>query len=161
MSNKKETAAQKKERLTKLHNYWKGQTRYIKMDEGVRRVFPEYAGQPYYAPDGLTRETCRGINENGEPLWVITPDEPVPSDIAGVAKNMNRAKSGHPAAPTPPFDFEVPAYASDTHSGGPANFDGNMGGSDNPRDPALEGEVPGQYEDAVEAFGAELAANAQ
>ena len=56
-----------------------------------------------------------------------------------------------------PYDYRPPAYNSDTQSGGPSNFDGNMGGDNNPRIPELEGEVAGEYNKKLEDFKAQIA----
>lgn len=158
---KKPTAKEVQEALAAKNDYWKGQTRYIKIDEGERIVLPEYVGTPYWCPEGLTREICKGIAKDApyNPIWIVAPDAPVPAGQFNVSQSVayTRATENH-AQPSPPFDYRPPAYASDTQSGGPANFDGNMGGMDNPRTPEMEGEVPGERDEALAKFQQVLAA---
>lgn len=142
-------------RLRELQKYWTGAVRYYKMDEGVKRILPEWVGTPYWAPEGLVREICKGITRAGTPVWVVAPDAPHPRGQFQESASHGR-ESENPAAPSPPYDYRPPAYASDTQSGGPANFDGNAGGRDNPRNPEVEGEVPGEYDEKLEDFRASL-----
>lgn len=146
--------------LQEKHDFWVGQTRYKKVDEGQTRYFPDWVGTPFWAPEGLIREICKGVDMQGEPIWLIAPDAPAPAgEFAAESKSYTRATEDH-SVPSPPYDYRPPAYASDTQSGGPANFHGNAGGPDNPRNPETEGEVPGEREDALAAFQAVLKQNA-
>ena len=149
-----------KAELQAKHDFWAGQVRYYKTDEGIKRIFPEWVGTAYWCPEGLVRETCKGVDMEGMPIWVITPDAPAPAgDFANNNATHSRATE-NPASPSPPYDYRPPAYASDTQSGGPANFHGNAGGLDNPRNPESEGEVPGELDDKLQQFKAQLDANA-
>lgn len=143
-----------------------GRTRYKQIDEGQTVYHGDYMGTEYWCPENLTRERCvdmkPGVNDRGEPImvpvWVEVPDAPAPLSEFG----PSGARASHnedPAAAAPAFDWQPPAYASDTQSGGPANFHGNAGGPDNPRDPNNEGEVPGQYQAMLAEFREQLAAN--
>ena len=146
------------ERKKKADKYL-GTYRFIRHDpDGGNQIFPEYMGTPYWCPDGMTREICTDISAEGKPVWTICPDAPAPNNLGAPAANRS-SHEDNPAAPTPPFDYKPPAYASDAQSGGPANFDGVAGGRDNPRDPRAEGEVPGQYQKELAEFRSALEAS--
>lgn len=150
-----------KEELQAKHEFWSGQVRYYKVDEGERRYFPEWVGTPYWAPEGLTRQICKGITVDGDPLWVIAPDAPAPAIEFARSGTGHSRETENAAAPSPPYDYRPPAYASDTQSGGPANFHGNAGGLDNPRNPVAEGEIPGERDESLAAFKDMLQTNAE
>ena len=143
-----------------LAERWLGSYRYIHQDpDGGSQILPDYMGTPFWCPPGMSREICVDISEEGKPVWAHCPDAPAPAGLGSGAANRS-SFDDNPAAPAPPFDYQPPAYASDTHSGGPANFDGQYGGANNPRDPRLEGETPGQYAKELASFKQALAESA-
>ena len=147
----KPTAAEIEAELRRKQAFWKGKVRYYKMDGGEKRIFPEWMGTPHWAPEGMVREICKNITVEGNPIWVIAPNAPHPQGQFQ-APASHSIHDENPAAPSPPYDYRPPAYASDTQSGGPANFDGNAGGNDNPRNPDVEGETPGEYDQKLMEF---------
>jgi len=158
------TAAAKKAKITPaqrkaLADRHLGSYRYVRHDvDGAVQILPEYMGTPYWCPEGMERQICTDLTEEGKPVWTHCPDAPAPATLGAPATNRS-SHEDNPAAPTPPFDYKPPAYASDTQSGGPANFDGVAGGRDNPRDPRAEGEVPGQYQKELAEFREALEAS--
>lgn len=141
----------------KLERHWLGRCRYFQTIGNDRVQVPEYMFTEWYTPEGVHREVCVGLTPEGKPKWMPKPDGPPPR---GTFSNMTADKSEwekNPAADMPNFDYVPPAYDSDTHSGGPANFDGNAGGDNNPRNPALEGEVPNHYAEQLAEYQARLA----
>lgn len=154
-AKQKKDLAEKEAELRRLQKHWKGQVRYIKVEDGQTLVFPDWVGTSYWHPEDLTRQVCKEVNMEGKPEWIHAPNQPWPQALAERPASHSRLDE-NPAAPSPPYDYLIPAYASDTQSGGPANFDGNAGGLDNPRDPRIEGEVPGEYEAQAAAYFAGL-----
>ena len=140
----------------RLEKYWLGRKRYYKEEEGERLVLPEYFGTDWYTVEGVKRVICVSLDDKNEPVWAPCPDEPVPVNQFHAITAEESSHMKNPAAAPPPFDYRPPAYASDTHSGGPGNFDGFGGGDSNPRNPAAEGELPKMYADQVEEFKAKL-----
>ena len=134
-------------------DYWVGRVRYYKIEDGQRIIFPDYMGTSYYKMEGIEREICTRVNEDGSLNWVHAPDAPVPPSFR---QDSEEPVYDNPVAPRPPYDFKPPAYASDTQSGGPHNFDGRGGAGDNPRDPVAEGEIPGEYQDKLKQFREQL-----
>lgn len=158
-NNPQEAAALKQ--LKAKADFWKGKYRYLRYENGQWVKFPGFVGTAFYTdPDQkLRRQVCSGLNDAQTALkWVDMPDAPeTPRDFT--VQKAKPVDEKHLIEPTPPFDWRPPSYNSDTHSGGPANFDGYGGGADNPRNPELEGEVQGEHQSRLEAFQAEVAAN--
>jgi hypothetical protein len=158
---KKLTAIEKSRIREQLTEYWVGRFRYTQTEEdGVKVVLPEFLFTSWYIPEGIVREVCVALDKDNMPIWQHAPDAPVPPEyFIGNSQGEKRALfDDHPAAQPPPFDYKPPAYARDTHSGGPHNFDGVGGAGDNPRNPDLEGEVPGQYQAQLDEYKTELLA---
>ena len=159
METVKDDSVEKLAAREKLENYWKGRYRYFQVSEGQRYQLPAYMYTEWYTPEGIHREVCTGLEPHtNEPIWMPAADAPAPRAAFDPDVSTKSVSQQNPAAAMPPFDYVPPAYASDTQSGGPSNFDGEKGGDDNPRNPLLEGEVPNEYADAVAAFREQLLA---
>ena len=152
------STVEKAEARAKLVDAYKGLHRYYKIDEGERISLPEYMFNEWYTPEGIFREVCTGLDDKNKPIWIRKDDAPAPKTAFMPETNRKSESQLNPAAAMPPFDYQPPAYASDTESGGPSNFDDNAGGDDNPRNPLLEGEVPDQYKEALDEFREKLLA---
>lgn len=151
-------------KLDQLRDYWIGQHRYFKYDEGVLIELPPYLFNDWYKgeDDSIVRKTCVHVKDDGELVWKENvPDAPVPRENFSDYSDNSSSHSDNPAAVTPMFDYVPPAYNRDENSGGPANFDGEMGGDDNPRNPEIEGEIVDQYKKEVAAFREAMKAEMQ
>lgn len=154
-ANKTVEKAKERERLEK---YWLGRMRYWKVEDGARRMVSPNMYTEWFTPEGIEREVCVKLDSKNEPQWMAKPDAPPPPTAFNPDEAGKSQATLNPAAEIPPFDYIPPAYNRDTHSGGPANFDGNAGGAENPRNPLLEGEYPDQYLREKEAHIADLEA---
>lgn len=142
----------------RLEKYWLGKLRYYSMRDGDRLQLPDYMYTEWYLPEGITREVCVSLDSQNEPMWIPKENAPAPRGTFDPNTNTKSQWELNPTAEMPEFDYTPPAYNSDTHSGGPANFDGQKGGDDNPRNPLLEGETSGQYEAEIADYKARLTA---
>lgn len=155
---KKETAVEKAAAREKLEKYWLGKYRYSSKIDGVWTQVPDYLYTEWYLPEDTKREVCIELDDNNKPVWMDKPNAPAPpTTFDGMTKNESQHDL-NPAAAQPSFDYIPPAYNSDTQSGGPSNFDGQAGGDENPRNPALEGERENHYADELAQYKERLEA---
>ena len=157
MAEEKTTVELAEERAL-LEKAWLGRLRYWAMVDGTRTQMPEFMYTEWYLPPGVEREVCVKLDDKNKPVWMPKPDTPAPPNTFDPNTSSKSQHDINPAAAQPSFDYIPPAYNSDTQSGGPANFDGNAGGDDNPRNPLLEGEVPDQYKEQLDEYKAKLEA---
>lgn len=155
---KEKTTVEIAQERADLEAAWKGRLRYFARVEGTRTQMPETLYTEWYAPEGVEREVCVGLDDKNKPIWMPKPDAPVPPNTFETNTSAQSLHEKSPAAHTPTFDYIPPAYNSDTESGGPANFDGNAGGDNNPRNPLLEGEVADEYKAELDKYKAKLKA---
>lgn len=139
--------------------------RYVS-DSGT--IFPDIMFDLYSCPANVRREVLHHRDEEGNEDWRELRDRPRPG-----VEVQHRATGEDNFAPVAMFDSQVSEevedtrfvenydaylepWSTDTTSGGPSNFHGNAGGSDNPRDPEAEGDIPGGYEQAFARYAAQL-----
>ena len=146
--------------LEQLRKHYIGTIRGIRREsEGANQIIPAFMMNPYFTPEGITKQVCVDIDlVTGQPIWKDTVDEPAPPGAYMQSDQNISSHTDMPAAFTPPYDYRPPAHASDTQSGGPANFDGNGGGNNNPRNPVLEGETADQYKKEVAEYREQMLA---